>query len=56
MPCFRIKNTLFLQQNQVTRPLQVQSGINPLTEGFTETFTEGFQVHLDGHGVAHIAK
>jgi hypothetical protein len=42
MPCFQIKNTLFPQQKQVTRPLQAQSGFNPLTEGFTETFTEGF--------------
>ena len=45
MPCFRTKNTLFLQQKQVTRPLQVHSGSNPLTEGFTETFTEAFRVH-----------
>jgi hypothetical protein len=45
MPCFRIKIYHIPQQKQVTLPLQVQTSTNPLTEGFTETFTEGFQVH-----------
>jgi hypothetical protein len=36
----------FLQQKQQTLALPGQSGTNPVTEGFTETFTEGFSRHL----------
>jgi hypothetical protein len=40
---FRGKNTKFHQQMQATLALPGRTIAYPLTEGFTETFTEGFQ-------------
>jgi hypothetical protein len=40
---FRAKNTKFHQQMQATLALPGRTIAYPLTEGFTETFTEGFQ-------------
>lgn len=38
-----------LQQNQQTLALPGQSETNPVTGGFTETFTEGFSRHSRVH-------
>jgi hypothetical protein len=45
MPCFRCKNMRFLSVIQVTLAPLGHIETNPSTEGFTETFTEGFSVH-----------
>ena len=49
MPVFRAKNTRFHQQIPATLALPGRTIANPLTEGFTETFTEGLSGLVQSH-------